>query len=104
MLTRVNFKELITAVENWKPEILNYFGTGATNAYTEAANGLAKIANRNGRGYSFEAIRAKIIYGGNVKRGKFGESPVDEEIFAEMTSPVVKTPQTDAEKETEGGQ
>jgi hypothetical protein len=22
MLTRVNFKELITAVENWKPEIL----------------------------------------------------------------------------------
>ena len=104
MLTRVNFKELITACENWKPEILNYFGTGATNAYTEAANGLAKIANRSGRGYSFEAIRAKIIYGGSVKRGKFGESPVDEEIFAEMTRPVVETPQADAEKETEGGQ
>ena len=104
MLTRVNFKELITACENWKPEILNYFGTGATNAYTEAANGLAKIANRNGRGYSFEAIRAKIIYGGSVKRGKFGESPVDEEIFAEMTRPFVETPQADAEKETEGGQ
>lgn len=104
MLTRVNFKELITACENWKPEILNYFGTGATNAYTEAANGLAKIANRNGRGYSFEAIRAKIIYGGNVKRGKFCESPVDEKIFAEMMRPVVETPQADAEKETEGGQ
>ena len=92
------------AVENWKPEILNYFGTGATNAYTEAANGLAKIANRNGRGYSFEAIRAKIIYGPTVKRGKFGESVVDEEIFAELTRPFVETPQTDAEKETEGGQ
>jgi transposase len=104
MLTRVNFKELITAVENWKPEILNYFGTGATNAYTEAANGLAKIANRNGRGYSFEAIRAKIIYGPTVKRGKFGESVVDEEIFAELTRPFVETPQADAEKETEGGQ
>jgi hypothetical protein len=101
MLTRVNFKELITAVENWKPEILNYFGTGATNAYTEAANGLAKLANRNGRGYSFEAIRAKIIYGPTVKRGKFGESVVDEEIFAELTRPFVETPQADAKKETE---
>jgi hypothetical protein len=29
---------------------------------------------------------------------------VDEEIFAEMTRPVVETPQSDAEKETEGGQ
>ena len=89
MLTRVNFKELVTAVENWKPEILNFFGTGATNAYTEAANGLAKIANRNGRGYSFEAIRAKIIYGPTVKRGLFGEE------FD------VKSPETDHGKEGE---
>ena len=87
-----------------KVEILNYFGTGATNAYTEAANGLAKIANRNGRGYSFEAIRAKIIYGGSGKRGKFCESPVDEEIFAEMTRPVVETPQPVHKKETDGVQ
>lgn len=85
LLTRANFKELVTAVENWKPEILNFFGCGATNAYTEAANGLAKIANRNGRGYSFEAIRAKVLYGGTVKRGKFGESAVDEELFRELT-------------------
>jgi len=77
MLTRVNFKELITAVENWKPEILNYFDSGATNAYTEAANGMAKIANRNGRGYSFDVIRAKIIYGSSVKRGKFGEAHLE---------------------------
>jgi transposase len=90
MLTRVNFKELITAFENWKPEILNFFDCGAaTNAYTEAANGLAKIANRNGRGYSFEVIRAKVIYGSTVpKRGKFGKSSVDEDIFAELTRPV----------------
>ena len=52
----------------------------------------------------FEAIRAKIIYGPTVKRGKFGESAVDEEIFAELTRPFVESPQTDAEKETEGGQ
>ena len=59
------------------------------NAYTEAANGLAKIANRNGRGYSFEAIRAKIIYGPTVKRGLFGEE------FD------VKSPETDHGKEGE---
>lgn len=104
MLTRVNFKELITAVENWKPEILNFFGCGATNAYTEAANGLAKIANRNGRGYSFEAIRAKMMYGHLVRRGKYGESAVDEELFNELTRPVVETPQAGAERKPEGGQ
>ena len=60
------------------------------NAYTEAANGLAKIANRNGRGYSFEAIRAKIIYGSTVKRGLFGEEFDD-----------VESPATDHGKEGE---
>jgi hypothetical protein len=41
-----------------------------TNAYTEALNGVIKVANRNGRGYSFEAIRAKVLYseGSHMKR------------------------------------
>lgn len=58
----VAFKEITTAVGNWQAEIFNYFDTGVTNAYTEALNGIIKIANRNGRGYSFDAIRAKILY------------------------------------------
>ncbi len=57
------FYELIRAVDNWRPEIFNFFDTPVTNAYTEAANGIAKIANRTGRGYSFEAIRAKMLFG-----------------------------------------
>ena len=32
-----------------------------TNAYTEAANGIIKIANRAGRGYRFEQIRARAL-------------------------------------------
>lgn len=32
-----------------------------TNAYTEAMNGLIKIANRAGRGYSFEVLRARML-------------------------------------------
>ena len=33
-----------------------------TNAYTECLNGLTKLANRMGRGYSYEIIRAKVLY------------------------------------------
>lgn len=64
------FKEITTAVGNWQAEIFNYFDTGMTNAYTEALNGVIKVANRNGRGYSFDAIRAKVLYseGSHMKR------------------------------------
>lgn len=64
------FKDITTAVDNWQEPIFNYFDTGMTNAYTEALNGVIKVANRNGRGYSFDAIRAKVLYseGSHMKR------------------------------------
>jgi len=62
-VTTAAFYEVIRAVDNWRPEIFNYFDTPVTNAYTEAVNGMAKVANRMGRGYSFEAIRAKVLFG-----------------------------------------
>ncbi|MDD5513447.1 MAG: ISL3 family transposase [Candidatus Omnitrophica bacterium] len=58
------FQPLISAMTNWKPEILSYWDYPVTNAYTEALAGLVKLANRIGRGYSFQAIRAKILYSG----------------------------------------
>jgi transposase len=58
------FHPLITAMTNWKAEIFSYWDHPVTNAYTEALAGLVKIANRVGRGYSFQAIRAKILYSG----------------------------------------
>ena|SRR5690554_8054445 len=33
-----------------------------TNAYTESINRLAKDKNREGRGYSFEVMRARMLY------------------------------------------
>lgn len=39
-----------------------------TNAYTEALNGLVKTANRLGRGYSFEVLRAKVLETGGLQR------------------------------------
>lgn len=55
------FRPIAKMVENWRVEIFAYFDYPITNAYTDATNGLIKIANRAGRGYSFETIRAKAL-------------------------------------------
>jgi len=60
--TREAFRPLTTAWKNWNPEILNYFDHRITNAYTESLNSLIRVMNRVGRGYSFEALRAKMLY------------------------------------------
>ena len=57
------FGELVTAMTNWRDEVFNYFDTRVTNAYTESLNNLTKLADRVGRGYSFEVIRGKMLYG-----------------------------------------
>lgn len=59
---RYAFKPLTTALGNWRPEILGFFKHRVTNAYTEGLNGLVKMANRQGRGHSFETIRAKLLF------------------------------------------
>ena len=56
------FKDLSTAVRNWHEEIFSYFEKPITNAYTESINRLAKDMNRMGRGYSFDVIRARMLY------------------------------------------
>lgn len=56
------FHDLIRAFTNWQPFILNYFEHSVTNAYTESLNSLIRVMNRLGRGYSFEALRAKILF------------------------------------------
>jgi transposase len=62
------FHELIRAVDNWKPEIFAYFDHKKTNAYTEGMNSVIRNVDRPGRGYSFDAIRAKVLYGGKKRK------------------------------------
>src|SRR5690554_1749770 len=52
------------AAGNWREETMTYFETDmpVTNAYTESINRLAKDKNREGRGYSFEVMRARMLY------------------------------------------
>jgi transposase len=75
------FYPLTRAVNNWLPEIMAYFEHPVTNAYTESLNNLIRVMNRLGRGYSFEALRAKILFTEGVaktKKPKF-QRPVREE-------------------------
>ncbi|MCL2589666.1 MAG: ISL3 family transposase [Betaproteobacteria bacterium] len=64
------FDDLIRAFTNWQPFILNYFEHPMTNAYTESLNNLIRVINRLGRGYSFEALRAKILFTEGVHKRK----------------------------------
>ncbi len=56
------FRPCVSAWTNWQPYILSYFDHRITNAFTESLNSLIRVMNRLGRGYSFEALRAKILY------------------------------------------
>jgi transposase len=93
---RPRFKILTTAVKNWHTEIFNYFDYKFTNGYTECLNGLVKVANRQGRGYSFEAIRAKILFANSLhkkRRPKYGEVPMTEQtnVVKETNEPLPAT-------------
>lgn len=60
---RVAYKPLLTAVGNWRKEILAFWDHRITNAYTEAMNGIIKQIARRGRGYTFPVLRARILHG-----------------------------------------
>lgn len=55
------FGRLARTVHNWHEEVFAYFDCRITNATTECRNGIIKMANRAGRGYSFPSIRAKVL-------------------------------------------
>lgn len=66
MLT--HFRPVLTAMYNWRTPIFAYFDHRATNACTEALNGIAKNIERSGRGYSFKVIRAKMLYSRSLQK------------------------------------
>lgn len=57
-----HFLPILTAFGNWEKEIFAYFESPITNAYTESLNSLIRVVDRMGRGYSFDVLRAKILY------------------------------------------
>ncbi len=64
------FHDLSKTVKNHYDDIFAYWDSPSriTNAYTECLNGLIKLSNRLGRGYSYEIIRAKTLYAKHARR------------------------------------
>jgi hypothetical protein len=56
------FSDLARAVDNWRIEVFNYFDHRITNAYTESANNHIKSIAKQGRGYSFDVLRARVLF------------------------------------------
>lgn len=83
-----HFHDLTRAFQNWMPEILNYFKHPVTNAYTESLNSLIGVMDRMGRGYSFEALRAKILY----TEGVHATKKIRPKFERKRTGPLISIP------------
>ncbi|MCD3321618.1 ISL3 family transposase [Clostridium botulinum D/C] len=57
-------------INKLRKEIFAYFDGRWTNAYTECANSLIRRIIRDGNGYSFDVLRAKILYGTPASKQK----------------------------------
>jgi len=59
-----SFRDVAKTVNNNFEDIFTYWDAPVriTNAYTEGHNGITRVANRMGRGYTFEVLRAKMLY------------------------------------------
>jgi hypothetical protein len=61
------WEAIFVTYENWGDEIFNFFdlversGSKLTNAYTECQNSITRAINSIGRGYSFDALRVKLL-------------------------------------------
>lgn len=69
------YQPLLTAMANWEEPIFAYWDHRFTNACTEALNGIAKLIERTGRGYSFKAMRAKMLYSRKLQKTESSQPP-----------------------------
>nr|WP_232832403.1 ISL3 family transposase [Photorhabdus sp. CRCIA-P01] len=67
---KVHFDPLVKAMDNWYDDVFAYFDHPSTNAYIESLNNLMSVVNRVGRGYSFEALRAEILFTKGFQKSK----------------------------------
>ena len=56
------FRAITTAWRTWRKQILAYFDYPITNAFTESFNSKVRKAYQEGNGYSFEVLRAKVLF------------------------------------------
>ncbi len=69
------FGNVFASFQEWGEEILNYWNwkwgqRTATNAFTEAVNGILQLRRLTGRGYDFPAMRAFAVHGIKLKKAR----------------------------------
>ncbi len=70
---RLAYKDLVTALGNWRTEILNYWRTPRpfTNGPAEGLNAVIKRINASGGGgMTFELLRARVVFGEPQRRAR----------------------------------
>jgi len=65
------FSDLTRAVDNWHLEAFNYFDHRVTNAFTESINNQIKGIMRQGSGYSFNVLRARVLFQPDTHKKSF---------------------------------
>ncbi|WP_255501105.1 transposase [Mitsuaria sp. WAJ17] len=58
---RKDFRQLLAKMKVWRSEMLAILDHPQTNAYTESINGAIQTIVRNGNGYKFDVVRARIL-------------------------------------------
>ncbi|UYO07977.1 ISL3 family transposase [Paenibacillus sp. PSB04] len=96
---RTAFEPLTKAMKNWEEEIFAYFDhrIRIPDAYTESLIRLIRVINRLRRGYSFEALRAKILFTEGLRKQcnpkyqrRFDNYHLREENFPMFNKPAIE--------------
>lgn len=65
-----DYLDFLLTIERWGDQIFAYFRHRYTGGFVEAANGIGRVIDRQGRGYSFEVLRARMLYGQRMRQRK----------------------------------
>ncbi|MBO4432259.1 MAG: ISL3 family transposase [Clostridia bacterium] len=65
------YEGCIKTIESWHSEIFSFFVYHYTNGVTEALNNTVKCIEKMGRGYSFEMLRARVLFGTSATKQSY---------------------------------
>ena len=60
---RDHFRSLLSATDNWRPEILAYFDQPQASAFNGALNGVSNAVRKAGSRRRFDGSRARALFG-----------------------------------------
>lgn len=90
------FSDIERACRNWHEEIFNYFDKRITNAFTESSNNIIKHMYKQGRGYSFEVLRARVLFRPITPQRSF-KSGIGSSVLGSCEVPMIKNYGVDIE-------